>query len=110
MTPEEIKAEYPGGTRIRLIGTSDRYTNLRAGEAGTVQFVDSVGTVHVLWDSGSRLGMIVGEDRFYKEQSPTVWTVRVGHGDVGTVKNLSYATALREAKRLYGPQARIRGT
>jgi len=52
------------GTRVRFISSSDPYTRLRAGEEGTVSVVDSLGTVHVDWDSGSTLGLIPGEDRF----------------------------------------------
>jgi len=52
------------GTRVRLIATSDPYTNLRSGDEGTVAFVDSLDTVHVNWDNGSNLGLIPGEDDY----------------------------------------------
>jgi hypothetical protein len=52
------------GKRVRLINTSDPYTQLRPGDEGTVDFLDDLGTVHVLWDSGSSLGMVRGEDQF----------------------------------------------
>jgi hypothetical protein len=52
------------GKRVRLINTSDPYTQLRPGDEGTVDFLDDLGTVHVLWDNGSSLGMVRGEDQF----------------------------------------------
>jgi len=52
------------GTRVRLQHTSDQYTTLRPGDEGTVNLVDDLGTVHVHWDSGSRLGLVPGEDRW----------------------------------------------
>ncbi len=52
------------GSRIRFISSSDPYTTLSRGDQGTVEDVDSLGTVHVTWDNGSTLGMIPGEDRF----------------------------------------------
>lgn len=48
--------------RIRLVRTSDEYTNLKPGDEGTVVFVDSLGTVHVQWDNGSGLGLIPNVD------------------------------------------------
>lgn len=50
------------GTRVRLVYTSDPYTDLRPGDEGTVRFVDSMGTVHVKWDAGSSLGLLPDED------------------------------------------------
>jgi hypothetical protein len=51
------------GTRVRLVRCSDPCTP-PAGTLGTVQLVDDMGTVHVAWDNGSRLGMVPREDRF----------------------------------------------
>lgn len=50
------------GKRVRLVRTSDPYTDLRPGAEGEVNFVDSIGTLHVHWDSGSTLGLVPGED------------------------------------------------
>ncbi|WP_099332779.1 DUF4314 domain-containing protein [Actinomyces minihominis] len=52
------------GQRVRLVYTSDPYSDLLAGSEGTVMFVDALGTVHVAWDSGSTLGLIPGEDKW----------------------------------------------
>lgn len=50
------------GERVRLVSTTDRYTRLRPGDRGTVIRVDDTGTVHIAWDCGSTLGMVLGED------------------------------------------------
>ena len=50
--------------RVRLISTTDPYTTLRTGDEGTVVFIDDLGTVHVKWDNGSSLGLVLGEDRW----------------------------------------------
>lgn len=45
------------GRRVRLVRCMDPYTNLPSGTEGTVVFTDSVGTLHVKWDTGSNLGL-----------------------------------------------------
>ena len=50
--------------RIELISTSDPYTTLKPGDRGTVDFVDDLGTIHITWDNGSKLGLIPGEDHY----------------------------------------------
>jgi hypothetical protein len=52
---------YPVGTRVVFLGFGepDPYSDLQEGTEGTVLLVDSTGTVHVKWDSGSRLGMVL---------------------------------------------------
>jgi len=50
------------GDRVRLIKTTDPYTDLPSGEIGTVTFIDSFGTLHIDWDCGSRLGLVPDED------------------------------------------------
>jgi hypothetical protein len=52
------------GTRVRLVSTSDPYTELKPGAEGVVSSVDSMGTVHVDSESGSDLGLIPGEDQW----------------------------------------------
>jgi len=52
------------GDRIVLVGATDPHSRLQPGTLGTVDHVDSLGTVHVLWDNGSRLGLgVVGLGR-----------------------------------------------
>ncbi len=56
--------EFPKGTRVELVSTTDPYTPLKAGDQGVVNTIDSVGTIHVNWDSGSSLGLLPGYDEF----------------------------------------------
>ena len=50
------------GDRVELVSTTDPYTSLTPGDRGTVSHVDAVGTIHILWDNRSTLGMVPGED------------------------------------------------
>src|SRR5262245_51006638 len=52
------------GDRVRLIHTTDPFTDLQPGALGTVTNVDSAGTVDVSWDSGSTLGLLPNEDEW----------------------------------------------
>lgn len=52
------------GRRVRLVECLDPFALLMPGDTGTILTTDSTGTVHVRWDSGSRLGLIPGLDRF----------------------------------------------
>ena len=49
---------FTKGQRVELVHTNDTYTELKAGDRGTVRMTDSTGTVFVRWDSGSQLGMV----------------------------------------------------
>lgn len=55
----KIKEKYPEGSRIELVSMDDPYSKLKAGDKGTVKFVDDAGTVHITWDNGSSLGACV---------------------------------------------------
>lgn len=59
---KQLKEYYTAGTRVMLIRMSDPYTDLRQGDRGTVTMVDDIGIVHVNWDRGSTLGVVLGED------------------------------------------------
>lgn len=52
------------GDRVRLEVCLDAHTRLRPGATGTVTLIDSLGTVHVDWDDGHRLGLVPGIDRW----------------------------------------------
>ena len=65
---ERIRKQYPKGTRIELTEMSDPFTTLKAGDRGTVEFVDDAGQIGMAWDSGSQLSLIPGVDRFHKVQ------------------------------------------
>ena len=71
------------GGRIRLISCDDPYTQLKPGTRGVITLVDGLGTVHVTWDDGSRIGLIPGVD---------LWEVDVGFGPDGGEGNDLYST------------------
>lgn len=52
------------GKRIELIHTNDQYTKLASGTQGTINYVDSTGTIFAKWDDGSTLGLIPTVDKF----------------------------------------------
>ena len=62
---ELLRKEYPTGTRIRMIHMDDIHS-VPSDTLGTVEHVDDAGTIHMHWDNGSSLGLIVGEDEFEK--------------------------------------------
>lgn len=59
-----MKERFPAGTRIVLDRMGYDPDPIECGETGTVTGVDDIGTVHVDWDSGRRLGLIPGHDTF----------------------------------------------
>lgn len=66
---KEIKQKYPKGTRIMLNSMDDPHHPVPSGTLGTVETVDDMGTIHMKWDNGQSLGLIVGEDSFYVIES-----------------------------------------
>lgn len=58
---EQVRKEYPAGCRVELTHMED----LQAppiGTKGTVRGVDDTGSIMVVWDNGSRLNVVYGED------------------------------------------------
>ena len=62
---EELREEYPEGTRVELIEMDDEDAPPR-GTKGTVVHIDSIGTIHISWDNGSGLGVVYGVDKVKK--------------------------------------------
>lgn len=60
---DKIKASYPTGTKIKLIKMIDEQ-GVPTGTIGKVDFVDGIGTIHMIWENGSSLGLIIGVDEF----------------------------------------------
>lgn len=55
------------GDRVRLVHTSDPYTDLVRGDEGVVSRIDEALddiVVHVKWDKGNYLGLVPGLDEF----------------------------------------------
>jgi hypothetical protein len=51
--------------------SSPAHGGLAPGDEGTVLFSDSLGTVHVQWDTGGQLGLIPGQDEWETLAVPT---------------------------------------
>ena len=62
----DIKEGYPEGTRIVLDYMGEDPHPIEPGTRGTVRHVDDIGTVHVDFYNGRRLGLVPGEDSFHK--------------------------------------------
>ena len=58
-----VKVLYPKGTKIKLINMKDKFAP-PSGTIGTIDFVDDIGQIHVKWESGGSLALIIGEDDF----------------------------------------------
>ena len=58
---QRLRAEYKEGDRVELIQMDDIQAP-PPGTKGTVICVDDIGTIHVKWDTGGRLGVAYGED------------------------------------------------
>ena len=48
--------------RVRCINMTDEFNPVKEGVEGTITCVDDMGTIHVNWDNGRRLGLVQGED------------------------------------------------
>ena len=59
----ELNNEYKG-KRIRLLQMKDDPYPVQDGTEGTILNVDDAGTIHVEWDNGRLLGVIIGIDRY----------------------------------------------
>jgi len=54
------------GDRVRLDYMGYDPRPIEVGTLGTVQGVDSIGTVHIQWDNGRTLGVVLGIDKISK--------------------------------------------
>lgn len=71
MNIDLIKSRYPVGTKVRLISMKDEF-RVPPETIGTITLVDDVGTLHVNWENGSTLGLIVDEDDFEIISTPVI--------------------------------------
>ena len=55
---EGLRNVYHKGVRVKLLRMNDSYS-VEEGTLGTVQMVDDAGTIHVKWDNGRRLGVVL---------------------------------------------------
>jgi len=56
-----IREKYKTGSTVQLVSMED-YQAPKVGTKGKVIDVDDMGTVHVKWENGSTLGVIIGVD------------------------------------------------
>lgn len=61
---KKLKEKYPKGTRIKCEMMKDNFNPIPSGTLGRVRNVDDAGTIHMLWDNGSTLGLVADEDIF----------------------------------------------
>lgn len=57
---------FRAGDRLRMVHCSDPYAPIRPGEKGIIDYIDDVGTLHMMWDSGRTLGVCLKEDSVEK--------------------------------------------
>ena len=74
---QQIREQYPPGTRIRLNYMEDAHA-VPAGTEGTVVAVDDAGQIHMDWDNGRTLALIPGEDSFSAIQQKQGMTMQMG--------------------------------
>ena len=58
-----MKNNCLSGTRVKLISMNDPFP-VPAGTLGTIEFIDDYDQLHVAWDNGSHLALIMGVDKF----------------------------------------------
>ena len=58
---DSIRKEYPKGTRVELVQMDDPQAP-PVGTLGTVTGVDDTGSLLMIWDNGSGLNVVYGED------------------------------------------------
>lgn len=63
---EQLKEYYKPGDRVALVSMNDPYAHIPPGTIGEVLFVDSVGTIYVIWNNAITFGIVFGEDECRK--------------------------------------------
>lgn len=61
---QNIKETYTKGTKVQLIKMYDLTNPVSSGTKGVIDHIDDGGTIHVNWETGSSLGLVVGIDEF----------------------------------------------
>ena len=59
-----LRQKYKPGTKVQLIKMYDYISPVSSGTIGSVDFIDDIGNIHMKWENGSRLSLIVGLDEF----------------------------------------------
>ena len=61
---EQLRKQYPGGTKIRLISMRNEKYPILPGTIGEVTHIDDMGSIHMKWQNGSSLAIIPEVDSF----------------------------------------------
>ena len=61
---DKIKKKYKVGMKVRLIKMYDYISPIPPLTTGIIENIDDMGTLHILWENGKILGVIVGIDKF----------------------------------------------
>ena len=61
---EQLRKQYPVGTRIQLISMRDEKYPVLPGTVGEVTHIDDMGSIHMKWENGSSLAIIPEVDSF----------------------------------------------
>lgn len=61
---KEIKNRYKEGTKVELIKMYDYINAVPTGTKGIIDYIDDIGTLHIIWENGSTLGLVIGADEF----------------------------------------------
>jgi len=73
---EARRVRFKQGSRVELVSMNDPYTKLEPGDRGRVEFIDDIGTAHILWDNGLTLGAAYGEDHIKLVPEPMPDAIR----------------------------------
>ena len=60
----EIKEKYPIGTKVKMLEDMDDKYPILAGTVGTIDYIDSEGQLHMIWENGRTLALIPEIDKF----------------------------------------------
>nr|DAZ60242.1 MAG TPA: protein of unknown function (DUF4314) [Caudoviricetes sp.] len=61
---EQLRKQYPVGTKIRLISMRNEKYPILPGTIGEVTHIDDLGSIHMKWQNGSSLAIIPEVDSF----------------------------------------------
>lgn len=60
---EQIKRKYKAGQKVELIKMYDLQA-VPTKTRGIIDYIDDLGTLHIVWENKSTLGLVVGVDEF----------------------------------------------
>ena len=61
---ENLRKQYPVGTKIQLISMRNEKYPILPGTIGEVIHIDDMGSIHMKWQNGSSLALIPEVDSF----------------------------------------------